>query len=303
MKLASLGVSMGGLWYHTGLRALRVPTLARLRDRALILCYHNVVRDDAAPTGDASLHCPLDRFTRHMEWLDAHYDCLPLEEVVVRLESGRALRGIASITFDDAYAGVFAHALPVLRALDLTATVFPVAGACEARTPFWWDEVAGAPPRATRVRWLEDLRGDGAAISATAVLAERAPSDDLLPADWCTIRRAAAAGVALGAHTVTHRSLPCLSDDDLGFELEVGRDRIAAHTGVRPRCFAYPYGLWDPRVRSAVRAAGYRAALTLDYGSNGPGQDLWALKRISVPAGISLAAFETWSAGLRPWRR
>jgi len=182
--------------------------------------------------------------------------------------------------------------------------VFAVAGACEARTPFWWDEVQGDPPAATRARWLEDLRGDAAAITATATaLADPPPRDDRLPADWCTIRRAAASGVALGAHTVTHRTLPCLSDEDLSFELEVGRDRIAAHTGVRPRCFAYPYGRWDDRVRSAVRGAGYHAAVTLDYGRNGAGQDPWALKRVSVPAGIGMAAFETWSAGLRPWRR
>jgi peptidoglycan/xylan/chitin deacetylase (PgdA/CDA1 family) len=296
---------MGGLWYHASLRALRVPTLSRLRDRALILGYHNVVRDGATPaSGDASLHCPLGRFTRQMEWLSARYRCVPLEDLVARLERGRPLRGLASITFDDAYAGVFEHALPVLRALDLPVTVFPVAGACEARTPFWWDEVQGDPPATTRARWLEDLRGDGAAIAAAAVaVADDAPSGDLLPADWCTIRREAASGVAIGAHSVTHRTMPCLSDDDLRFELEVARDRIAAHTGVRPRCFAYPYGLWDERVRAAVRAAGYRAAVTLDYGRNGAGQDPWTLKRISIPAGISLAALETWSAGLRPWRR
>ena len=39
------------------------------------------------------------------------------------------------------------------------------------------------------------------------------------------------------------------------------------------------FGHWDARVRDAVRAAGYRGALTLDFGLNGEARDRWALRR------------------------
>jgi len=76
------------------------------------------------------------------------------------------------------------------------------------------------------------------------------------------------------------------------------RDVIRRRTGVTPEFFAYPYGLWNDRVRDAVRSAGYRAALTLDGGLSPATADPWALPRLNVPAGIEEAAFRAWTAGL-----
>ena len=70
-------------------------------------------------------------------------------------------------------------------------------------------------------------------------------------------------------------------------------------TGTWPEFFAYPYGRYDARVRAMVEAAGYRGSFTLDAGLNRAGVDPWCLRRINVPATISDAAFEAWTAGLR----
>jgi hypothetical protein len=69
---------------------------------------------------------------------------------------------------------------------------------------------------------------------------------------------------------------------------------------VWPEYFAYPYGLWDERVKDAVRAAGYRAAVTLDPGLNRAHADPWALCRINIPAGLGDAGFRAWTAALNP---
>ena len=103
----------------------------------------------------------------------------------------------------------------------------------------------------------------------------------------------------LGVHSATHRSLPSLTDAELEYELVTSRSIVHRATGACPEFFAYPYGRWDARVRARVRAAGYRAALTLDAGLNDAASDLLALPRINVPAGISRAAFEAWTAGLQ----
>ena len=99
-------------------------------------------------------------------------------------------------------------------------------------------------------------------------------------------------------HSATHRTLPQLDDADLEAELVSSRQAIRERTGVRAEFFAYPYGVWDVRVREAVRRAGYRGAVTLDYGLISPRADLFALRRVNVPAGITLPAFEAWTAGL-----
>src|SRR5436309_3423338 len=72
--------------------------------------------------------------------------------------------------------------------------------------------------------------------------------------------------------------------------------------GVAPAFFAYPYGIWDERVRNAVQAAGYEGAVTLDYGLTGARADPWALPRVNVPATIPSPAFKVWVAGLHPRR-
>jgi peptidoglycan/xylan/chitin deacetylase (PgdA/CDA1 family) len=96
----------------------------------------------------------------------------------------------------------------------------------------------------------------------------------------------------------TRRALPVLDGSELQLEIVDSRDVVKGHTGVTPQFFAYPYGLWNERLREAVRAAGYRAAFTLDHGRNTWGTSAWSLPRVNVPAGIADAAFQAWTAGL-----
>src|SRR6267378_2956285 len=111
---------------YGGLHALALTALARrYRNAGVILCYHNVVSSvDAAQNGSIGVHMSVDRFRSQMRWLVAHYDVLPLSAFLDRLVAGKPMRRTATVTFDDAYGGVFEYAWPVLRELGLTATVF-----------------------------------------------------------------------------------------------------------------------------------------------------------------------------------
>lgn len=300
---------LGDLYYGT-LHNIGITTLARrVRPGALVLCYHNVVPRPArvAPFGDPGLHLPLEEFTAQAFWLKDHYTVIPLRDLVARLATGASVRGLAAITFDDGYAGAFALAWPLLRRLGLPATMFIVAGAPGRPALFWWDHpaVAHRDVPAARDRLLVSLGGDRDLVldDVGAAAVPDIPATHL-PADWSVIARAAGAGAGLdlGAHTVTHRTLTSLGDADLGGEVEEPSDVIEEHTGVRPDVFSYPYGIWDARVRDAVRRAGYRSAVTLDYGLNTAAVDACALRRINVPASISRRAFAGWAAGMRPRR-
>ncbi len=290
---------------YASLRATGAVALARhVRKGGLILCYHNVVTErPGASVGDTGLHMRVDRFREQMGWLAANYEVVSLAEFVACLAAGTSLHRVATITFDDAYAGVFMSALPLLRAFGLPATVFVVAGAAEHREPFWWDHAAVqrllTPAR--REHWLGALRGDGDAILRHLGVYGLPPVPlpaDYLPAGWDAVAAAARAGVTLGVHSDTHRTLSHLTDADLQRELVASRDVLRLRTDADAEFFAYPYGLSDARVRDAIRAAGYRAACTLDYGLAVPQADRWALPRVNVPATIGPAAFQAWSAGL-----
>jgi peptidoglycan/xylan/chitin deacetylase (PgdA/CDA1 family) len=303
LRLASLG--------YRALKRSGLTFLARrLSSGGVILCYHNIVAPgDARGVSPLGLHMPFPTFERQVRWLAAHYDVVPLDTYVDRASHGHSLSGVAAVTFDDAYTGVFDHAWPLLQELHIPATVFVVADAPGRDAGFWWDdpEVLRGYTPARRDRWLTALHGDGAAILASLAPGRRAerPSAQCRPAPWSTITAAAASGMQLGAHSATHRSLPSLPESDLRQEIVVSRDVIAQRTQVVPAFFAYPYGLWNDGVRDAVRAAGYRAAFTLDDG--GPGRNgaanVWSLPRVNIPEGIEDAAFEAWTAGLRLRRR
>jgi peptidoglycan/xylan/chitin deacetylase (PgdA/CDA1 family) len=301
-------VGLNGAIAYGGLQAFGVPALSRrFRNAGVVLCYHNVVANGDVTPGDAGLHMPLARFERQMQWLAEHYRVISLREFVERLGTGKSLRGVAALTFDDAYGGVFDYGLPVLEALGLPATVFVVAEELDRpdSTGFWWDQpavIAAASPR-QRDYWLHELRGDAAAILTESLRADGARQ--MMPrshraADCESIECRLRGLIDLGVHSATHRALPTLTDSELEDEIVTSRDTIRQATSVAPQFFSYPYGLWDTRVRDKVHAAGYRAAVTLECGLNGASADPWALRRVNVPAAISPSAFEAWMAGFQP---
>lgn len=289
--------------FYTGLRTAGITTIARLaRQGGAILCYHNiVVSRGGAQSGEPGLHLDVDQFRLQVSWLVAHYTVIPLVDFARRVRTGRPMRGVAAITFDDGYLGVFDIAWPILRDMGVPATVFVPTGV-PAATGFWWDDptVVGLTTPEQRMRWLTDLGGDATAISR-AVTTRR----DHLPrthrqASWARIARAAREGCEIGVHSTTHRNLTLLADAELRRETEGSRLELFSRTGVHARCFSYPYGLFDSRVRDAVRRAGFETAVTLDFGLNNGLCDPLALRRMNVPASISAVAFEAWVAGLRP---
>ncbi len=268
--------------FYVGLDAVGIPRAARLLRRAgTILCYHNVVTDGApGESATPDLHMPLERFESQVRWLARHCEMVSLRELVERVERG------------------------------IPATVFVIAEAPGRWDSFWWDhpdlwwDHPDLPPSIAPTRlgdMLNERWGDQHAIpGATRLRGCPRVSQCFRPADWQAIAAAARQGVDIGVHSTTHRRLPRLTDAELQREVIMSRRVIERETGVTPDFFSYPYGIWDERVKAAVRAAGYRAAVTIDPGLNRAGADPWALRRVSIPANISDAAFRAYAVGLNP---
>jgi peptidoglycan/xylan/chitin deacetylase (PgdA/CDA1 family) len=157
------------------------------------------------------------------------------------------------ITFDDGYEGVHRHALPVLAAHGLTATVFVSTG------------------------WLRGRPGAGGA------------PDTML--DWEQVRELAAAGVEIGGHSHSHPQLDQLPDGPLVSEVERCREITAEETGTAPVSFAYPFGYSDRGVRRVVREAGFAQALAVANVSARRGQGPYALARLTVRRATGIEEF------------
>ncbi|MGX2998084.1 polysaccharide deacetylase family protein [Streptomyces sp. JNUCC 64] len=209
-----------------------------------VLMYHAVDRSPGRAT--RALSVTPEAFAAQMALLAAR-GCTPLTTAglarVWREGAPLPARPVL-ITFDDGYAGVHRHALPVLARHGFPATLFLTTG------------------------WLPGRHHTGGELGPML--------------DWARVRELAAAGVEIGGHSHTHPQLDQLPDRALDGELARCAEITTAELGVRPVSFAYPYGYSDRRVRRAVRAAGYAQALAVGNALARRAQGPYALRRVTV---------------------
>lgn len=269
-----------------------------------MLCYHNVVADILeGRAGDSSLHMGVTRFRDHLDWLSRSFDVVPAAELVSRVQRGASIAGLAAITFDDGYLGVLRHAVPLLVARSLPATVFIVTGAAAAPRAYWWDVLASAGILDERTRLIcrDDLRGDGDRIRESYPAEPRALDADLVAGDYSQLGAASHGLLDWGSHTVTHRNLARLTVEETVSELVGSRESIEQHLATRPALVSYPYGCTSPEVESSARASGYSGGIALSFGRILPESNPFGVVRINVPSGLPVEALDCWTAGFR-WR-
>src|SRR4051794_13359817 len=100
------------------------------------------------------------------------------------------------------------------------------------------------------------------------------------------VRGLVRAGWEIDSHTLTHPDLTTVGEPQLRRELAGSRAAIRRRFGQPADFFCYPVGRYDARVVAAVRAAGYRGALTEDEGY-GVAAEPYTLKRVRVQNGES----------------
>ena len=216
-------------------RSLRTEGGLLAHGGVLVLMYHKVARAPLA-TNLPFLYVTPREFGRQMEeLLGAGLANVPFGGVPAAAAANVGRPGSFGVTFDDGFRNAFDHALPVLRARGLRATMFLVADRIGGTDE--WDRAIGEPPLPLM--------------------------DDAEVRDWL------AAGQAIGAHTLTHPHLTRLPPDRQRAEIFGSKAKLEDRFGVPVRHFCYPYGDQDERVRALVAEAGYEAACTVEHGVNG----------------------------------
>ena len=97
-------------------------------------------------------------------------------------------------------------------------------------------------------------------------------------------------GWGLESHSVSHLDLTRLWGEKLRRELVDSRERLETLFAVPVDFFCYPGGIYNARVKLAVRRAGYLAATGTRYGAATP-RDLFSLARIYAYRGESMRSF------------
>ena len=280
------------------------------RARLSVLIFHHVLRrHDPLQPGEPTA----DQFEEQMRWVSSWFNVLPLAEAVSRLKEGRLPQRPLAITFDDGYADNHDVALPILRKLGLPATFFIATGYLDGGRMFndtVIEAVRQAPDAALDledldlgVHSLATLDESRAAIgrilgrvkylpieqreAVAGAIAERArarmPNNLMMSSKQVAALHAA--GMQIGAHTVTHPILAEIELDSARGEIARGRARLEQIVGAPVRLFAYPNGrpLRDYRREHAalVRELGFDAAVSGSWGTARADADLFQIPRFT----------------------
>jgi peptidoglycan/xylan/chitin deacetylase (PgdA/CDA1 family) len=219
---------------------------------AIILMYHAIGATDERPSRYV---VPVRRLEQQLRLLvRLGFRVVPLEEMVEALRDGRVPRRAVALTFDDGHLDNRTLAYPLLVRFGLPATFFIVS-------------------RRSGNDWSRSAPLDGRPLLRVDQLRELAPL------------------VTIGAHTRTHPALTSLSLESAKEEIAGSRADLEEALGVPVTFFAYPYGLFDPGVRSLAEEAGFLAACSVISGRNTPATDRFALRRLEIDGTYSLARF------------
>jgi peptidoglycan/xylan/chitin deacetylase (PgdA/CDA1 family) len=243
------------------------------QDAPRILYYHRIDEDN-----HRSSVYP-EQFFLQLEHLANHkYRVLALEDLYRTLEQRQSLpRRSVVLTFDDGFADNYVHAYPVLRQFGFPATIFLTVGFIGAHT----------------LPVLSDTH--------------RA----LLPLSWEQVHEMHGHGVTFGSHTLTHPSLPQLTQEAAKQEVLASRVLLQEKLGHVVSFFCYPRGALTPAVKEIVRQAGYSGACSTFPGPIRLESDRYALPRTYISHDDTLqdfrkklcGAYDLLHTGVQLWRQ
>ncbi len=232
------------------------------------------------------------------------YELIPLDAVPERLQQARAgqlQRPFAAITLDDGYRDNMEYALPVFRKHEAPFTIFVAPAYADGEGELWWDaleavirdndvvhcDLEGLPDRFhthtdagkqaawdilyPAIRYMDEYEQRAFIIrfAARHGLDVHAQCRELIM-DWNELRELSADPLcSIGAHTMHHRALARIDEEDARAEMQQSRERLEQELGCTVNTLAYPYG--DPASAGArefalARELGFSLALTTRKG-------------------------------------
>ncbi|MDF2939964.1 MAG: hypothetical protein K0R66_606 [Gammaproteobacteria bacterium] len=216
-----------------------------------VLMYHKVLNEERS--SKHRIYVTVKRFRDHMSSLKRRkFTALTFKDYLSFRNESRPLSEFPKkpviITFDDGYLNNLSLALPILQEFQFKAVIFALGDMAVRNNA--WDVIKGEP---------EDL---------------------LMNADQLKIL--SDAGIEIGAHSLSHRDLTKLSEDEAYHEILQSKLNLEQLLQTDVVSFAYPYGYYSDSVKELTKKAGFQIAVATDRGGMHVEQDLFEIFRVAI---------------------
>lgn len=300
-ELKSLGHAIS---FRSGLSSV----IARRQGCGRILMYHGVARQGAG------------ELAAQLRYLARHFKVVSLEMMLDRIINGSyPLADEIVLTFDDGLRNNLTVIYPILRELQLPATMFVCPALVESGEWLWNHEMRCrlqmlAIPDVAELRmklltpgttvdaiieWMKTLplqqRRMAEAIirQATAGFQPTAAQKEAFDVmNWDDLRSLDCDLITVGSHTLSHPILTKLSGQEIEAEILESRRCLEQRLGRKVDLFCYPNGAYDRRAYQLVQKT-YRASVTTETGviDGTDGLDVHRLPRIPSAESAALTAW------------
>jgi peptidoglycan/xylan/chitin deacetylase (PgdA/CDA1 family) len=244
-----------------------------------------------------------------LEWIiryftDAGYNVISLDRLAEILSGTiKAEKKFIVLTFDDGYVDSYTYAYPLLKNLDVPFTIFVATDYPAKDAVMWWYFLENYILEHEKVTWVDENAHEVVFTAATIEEKEKLflklrlqfinrKAEDITKLltqvmgislddirDFCGLHAMSYAQikelsddslVTIGAHTISHRPLSKLTDNEAYREIAVSKQLLEEITGKPVQHFAYPYGspneYGDREIKFAEKA-GFKTSVTLQQGN------------------------------------
>jgi peptidoglycan/xylan/chitin deacetylase (PgdA/CDA1 family) len=261
-------------------------------------------------------------FARQMRYLRENFQPVGMDEVAAHLNDDRPLPDRAVVvTVDDGFEDFYTLALPVLKGLAIPAVLYVPTDFVDRRCVLWPDRLYAmllraqvsevlvpspdGTPRRQRLESMADRReawetladdlverpeyerdGALAELALSLGVTDESPLPDDRPMSWDEVRAAAAAGITIGSHSVTHPSMARETAEKQARQARDSKARLETMLKREVRHFCYPHGRrvdFDETSMAVVRDAGYATAVAA-FADDVPLAGPYAIRRFGASA-------------------
>lgn len=297
----------------------------KLNGKAFILMYHRVREDTNTPIlYDSAMFVSKKTLENNIKELSRYFDITSLDDLKVNPLDRRPK---CVLTFDDGWADNYYYALPILKTLNVPATIFVTVNYMGTNKSFWFHDIwniAGVcldkglnneffSYFKKHVRYNGENIIDESNVSCLiASIKELNPElIDNIVADayhalnieisniptmlnWKQIEEMSRLGMEIGSHGMNHYILTNITNEQKTAEISDSLSIMKKYLNKVCTHFCYPNGNYDNKTIQIVKDTGYKGAISTTLGFNTSRSDQFALNRIAIHDDIAYSNGLLW---------